>query len=194
MGPTLTLASAIGLLEGLWAVSWWQEPGAGVTPIPAFAAYQLSVTLLLMLAYALASWSALAPFVVNRWLVALAAAGFTAYFGLVAVPAAPVALFVLPVLLGAAFWGLGLRREGPGASPILDRLASGPTPIRNLAGLLALPLVSVAVYAACMAWQVQWQTNWIVYLVTTPLGFILFAVSLTRLWQGYERPPTNRRG
>jgi hypothetical protein len=31
--------------------------------------------------------------------------------------------------------------------------------------------------------DLRWQTNWVLYLVTTPAGFILFILSLIKIWR-----------
>jgi hypothetical protein len=49
--------------------------------------------------------------------------------------------------------------------------------------LLLMPASAAAFYAAAYALSLRWQTNWLVYLVTTPLGFILFGVSLVKIWR-----------
>jgi hypothetical protein len=50
-------------------------------------------------------------------------------------------------------------------------------------GLLALPAAGTLVYAAAVLLNTQWHTNWILYMITTPLGFILFGTSLYQQWR-----------
>jgi len=42
-------------------------------------------------------------------------------------------------------------------------------------------VTAILVYAIALALDLRWQTNWAVYLITTPLGFILFGVSLFKV-------------
>ena len=43
-----------------------------------------------------------------------------------------------------------------------------------------MPLAATAVYAAALALELRIYSGWVVYAVTTPLGFILFALSLIK--------------
>jgi hypothetical protein len=173
----LKLSALIGLGAGLWAISWWSEPDGGVTPLAGYAAFSFITALFAVLAYALAAWSGAEPFVPNRWIVLVVAGLFVAYFILVAVPAAPLAVVILPLLLGLAFFGLWRSRGKETGPSLLERFAA-PLPLWSYAGLLALPLASVAVYALALSLDLRWQTNWVLYLVATPLGFIIFGLSL----------------
>jgi hypothetical protein len=52
--------------------------------------------------------------------------------------------------------------------------------LANILSLFALPLTASTVYAAALSLHLQWHTNWILYLITTPLGFLSFGVALLR--------------
>ncbi len=58
--------------------------------------------------------------------------------------------------------------------------------------LLAIPGCAVAVYALATFLDLQWRTNWVLYLITTPAGFILFGLSLIKTWQIQSGNPTPR--
>jgi hypothetical protein len=105
---------------------------------------------------------------------------FALYFFFVTVPAAPLAIVILPVLLGLVYLGLRRNRLSSVEGSTLESL-QGQVSIWKIISLLALPLTSTLVYAAAMWLNVQWQTTWILYLITTPLGFILFGVSMYRM-------------
>jgi hypothetical protein len=47
-----------------------------------------------------------------------------------------------------------------------------------------MPLAATLVYAAAVALDLRWQTNWLVYLVTMPAGFVLFGIAWLRLMRG----------
>ena len=47
--------------------------------------------------------------------------------------------------------------------------------------LLALPLAAVLFYAIVFSLGLQWRTNWILYQVATPAGFIMFILSYLRV-------------
>jgi len=98
----------------------------------------------------------------------------------VTVPAAPLAALILPILLGLVYWGLRQNRRAETEASLLTDLG-GPAPLWKYLSLLALPTASVLVYALALTLDLHWQTNWILYLITTPLGFILFGLSLYRV-------------
>lgn len=173
----LKISTLTGLCAGLWAISWWVEPDGGMASLGEYAAFSIITGLLAVLAYRLASWSASEPFAPQRWIVIVVSGLFVAYFFLVAVPAAPWAMVILPVLLALAFLGLKRNRQKETGRPMLERFAA-PLPWWKTAGLLALPLASLAVYALALSLDLHWQTNWVLYLVATPLGFIIFGISL----------------
>jgi hypothetical protein len=184
----LRLAAAIGFCYGLWAISWWLEPDGGVSSIPEFAAFSFSTTTLVIFAYWLANWSSCETFVFNRWAIIFVSAGFALYFCLITVPAAPLAFVVLPILLGLVYLGLRQNRLDEDEGSLLDVLR-GPASIWKYTSLLAIPVSSVLVYAIGMSLHLQWQTNWVLYMITTPLGFILFGTSLYKLLRRKSVPP-----
>jgi hypothetical protein len=184
---TLKLSSVIGVCYGLWAISWWQEPDGGVSSLAEFAKFSLVTTVLVIIAYWLANWSASEPFHPRRWVTLVISCVFVLYFLFVAVPAVPVALAILPILLGLVFLGLRRNRMIDADDSLIGEL-SGPVPVLKYFSLLAVPLLAILIYFIALAANLQWQTNWILYLVTTPLGFILFGVSL---YKSLYRPVTS---
>jgi hypothetical protein len=184
---TFGLAALIGVFFGVWAITWWVEPDGGVAPPGEFAIFIFSTTLLLIAAYRLAGWSASAGFDPSRWAIGLVYGLFALYFLFVTLPAAPVAGFVLPLLLGLAGLGL-LRFRGRTEGVSFIAFFQGRIPARNLLGLLAIPAASTLIYWLAHELGLRWHTNWILYLITTPLGFILFGASLYKAWQNKSTP------
>ncbi|MBI3175333.1 MAG: hypothetical protein HYZ25_16545 [Chloroflexi bacterium] len=178
---TLKLVGVIGLCSGFWAISMWVEPDGGISSLSQYATFAFVTTLLVVVAYWLASWSASEPFTPNRWTTILVAAAFVLYFLFIAVPAVPFALIVLPILLALAYFGLRRNQQQETNGSLLEHFR-GRVSIWKLLSLFALPIANVAVYALALSLELRWQTNWILYLITTPLGFILFGVSLFKLW------------
>jgi hypothetical protein len=104
------------------------------------------------------------------------------YFGFVTIPAAPWAALILPILLGLVYIGLRWNRQSEGDGSMME-LFLDPVPAWKYACLLSIPICAVAVYALAMFLDLQWRTNWVLYLITTPAGFILFGLSLIKTWQ-----------
>ena len=179
---TLKLACVIGFVYGLWAISWWLEPDGGVSSVSEFAAFSLITTVFVILAYWLANWSSSESLVFNRWAVVFAFGILVLFFCFVTAPNVPVAAIILPVLFGLVYLGLSQNRNNESEGSILDTL-SGQVSIWKYLSLLALPATSILVYALAMSLSLQWHTNWVLYLIATPLGFILFGISLYKSWR-----------
>ena len=188
---TVLIASLIGIVYGLWAVSWWQEPDGRVTSLASFAAFTLIATTLAALAYWTAGWSSTATFTPSRWVAVIAGFLIFAYTVLVTIPARPVAALLLPILLGVTYWGLRQNQKVEPPGSILDAFAS-PPPLRNLAALFCLPLVSIAFYAFAQLFDLKIHINMVFYLVTMPLGFILFFISLFKVVRRAQKSRKNQ--
>ncbi|MFZ5856437.1 MAG: hypothetical protein ACOYZ6_06365 [Chloroflexota bacterium] len=169
--------AAIGLLYSLWAIAWWLEPDGGISTLGEFSSFILTITALVALAYALVNWGSSEPFAPNVWVTRLVYAAFLAYFAFVTVSAAPISLLVLPLLLGLSYYGLHRHRPAEETASLTAALRGRIHPINYLA-LFALPLTAIAFYAFALALNLQWHTNWILYLITTPLGFVLFGFAI----------------
>lgn len=182
---TLGLFAAIGAGYGLWAINWWLEPDGGIATLGEFSSFTLTISTLMMVAYTLANWSASEPFAPNRWVTGIIAAVFVLYFAFVTVPAAPVALLILPILLGLVYFSLRHHTQMETREPLTTSLHGRIHPL-NYLSLSALPLTAIVVYATAEALHLQWQTNWILYLITTPLGFVLFGISLFKAWRTHS--------
>lgn len=176
------LACLIGLIFGLWAVCWWLEPDGKVSSLTEFSIFALTITALVMTAYFVADWCASVPIVWNRWISAGISICFLLYFVFIAVPAAPVALLVLPPLLALAYLGLRRNRSIQPEGSMLDPHPDSPR-LRNYLALIGLPLTSILFYAWALAVHFQFQFNWVLYLITTPLGFVAFVAALYRIWR-----------
>lgn len=174
---TLKMSAAIGLCYGVWAIAWWLEPDGGVATLGEFAMFCLGTTLLVMVAYWLAAWSASEPFRPHRWVTVAISTLFVLYFFFVTVPAAPWALIILPFLLGLVYLGLRPYRRNAAEGSLIDEL-KGRIPVWKLISLLALPGAGILFYGVALSLDLQWRANWLLYLITTPLGFILFGLSL----------------
>ena len=179
---TLKLACVIGFVYGLWAISWWLEPDGGVSSVSEFSAFSFTATAFVILAYWLANWSSSESFVFNRLVIIFVSGIFALFFFIVTIPNIPLAAIILPALLGLVYLGLSRNRNNEREGSILDAL-SGRVSIWKYLSVLALPATSVLVYALAMSLGLQWHTNWVFYLVTTPLGFILLGISLYKSWR-----------
>jgi len=180
---TLLLSATIGIGYGLWAISWWVEPGETPAPPLEFARYALLSTLLLIPAYWLHDRTVPASFRPNRALEIAAGILFLLYFAFITVPAAaPWAAAILPVLLLLVYLALRRNQQRESRTPLHQCFSRTDQPWRYL-GLLTLPLAAALVYAAAYALDIRWHSNWVLYLITTPAGFILFIISFVKVWR-----------
>ena len=180
-GATLKIAAAIGIFYGIWAIWWWTEPDQTITTPLDFALFAGITTLLLMVAYWLYDQNIMA-FKVGRTAKLVIIGLLLAYFVFVTIPTAPIAIVVLPILLLLVY--VALRRIPQSDSlPSMLVNEAAPAPLRNYLALLAMPLIAVIIFALAYSQKLEWHTNWLVYLVTMPLGFILFGVSLVKVWR-----------
>ena len=179
--PTIYLSAVIGLGYGLWAIHWWQAPDGGVSSILDFVLYSTMPTLLLIASYWIVDRLLPKPILPNRWVVLAAAILLGIYFIFVTVPAVQLAAVILPVLLLLVLLTLRHNRQ-------VEETDSGalvPTPPSgwHYIALLTIPAVAGAVYALAAWLGLRWNTNWVLYLVTTPTGFILFILTLIKIWR-----------
>ncbi|MBI5353521.1 MAG: hypothetical protein HZB50_12845 [Chloroflexi bacterium] len=179
---TLKLATAIGAGYGLWAITWWLEPDGGKSTLGEFSTFVLTTSVLVIIAYWLANWSASELFTPNRWVTGIIYSLFILYFVFIAVPATPAAIIILPVLLGLVYLGLRKNKQVEQGDSLLVTLTSRAHPLSYLS-MLAMPVTAILVYTLALTLNLQWHTNWILYLITTPLGFILFGMSLFKVWR-----------
>ena len=178
---TLKLAVAIGICYGLWAIAWWLEPDGGVATLVEFSTFVLTTSTLVIIAYWLANWSASEPFTPNRWVTRIVYGMFILYFLFIAIPAVPIAAIILPLLLGLVYFGLQRNRKIEQNDSLLAVTRTGNANPLNYLSLFAIPFTAILIYAIALPLKLQLQINWILYLITTPLGFIFFVMSLFKI-------------
>jgi hypothetical protein len=178
---TLKLALGIGICYGLWAIAWWLEPDGGVATLVEFATFVLTTSTLVIAAHWLTNWSASEPFTPNRWVTGIVYGMFILYFLFISIPAVPIAAIVLPLLLRLVYFGLQRNRKIERNDSLLAVTRTGNTNPLNYLSLFAIPFTAILIYAIALTLKLQLEILWIFYLITTPLGFILFAMSLFKI-------------
>lgn len=181
IGSTLKIAVAIGVCYGLWAIMWWNEPDQIVTSPVDFAAYAGITTLLVIVAYWIYDRN-IAAFKVGRIAKIVIVGLLLLYFVFYTIPAASIAVIVLPALLLIVYVALRRNRQIEKRESLLND--ESEPPLKNYLALLLMPLTAIVIYGIAHALGLQWQTNWVLYLVTTPLGFLMLGVSLYKVWRG----------
>ena len=178
---TAALAAGAGAFWGWWAIFWWLEEPASVTPLLAFAAYAFATTGVLAVNYWAFSRLGVRDFAPGRGSILAATALLLLVFIVGTVPAVPMAVVVLPVLLALILVALTRNRAAEAERDLLTDLGAEKPPLRAYVPLGLIPVIATLIYALALGLGLRWPTNWLVYLVTMPAGFILFAVSWIRL-------------
>lgn len=176
-GPAILVCLGIGLFWGAWGLGWRAEAQPLVASPSGFLLHAAATTAglgLAQLAIAAGRPEGWAPSRIGTGLAALAV---LAFFALVTVPAIPMAILVLPPLLGLVWFGLRRRRARSEAS-VLARLAAPVVP-RNLAALALIPVAATAIYApASRALPPLGFVHPSFALVTSTLGLVLFGLAM----------------
>ncbi len=178
---TAAIAAGVGAFWGLWAIFWWLEEPAHIAAPPAFAAFAFGTTGILALSYWIFARADARRFHPGRASVSIALTMLLLIFGLVTVPAAPMAVIVVPALLALVWIALARNRLAETRPDLLERLGGDRPPVRAYIPLGAMPIVACGIYALAYALGLRWQTNWIVYLVSMPAGFLVFAIAWLRV-------------
>lgn len=102
----------------------------------------------------------------------------TLFFVGVRVPATPRSVLILPPLLLACAYGLR-RNQSQEQRRDLVEVVLGRVRPRSCLPLMFMPVTAIAVYAPIPTWGLTLPTNWVLYVVTMPLGFLFL---LRCLW------------
>jgi hypothetical protein len=181
LARTAGLALLVGIGWGLWSVWWWTDQHV-VTPLPKFASYSFLTAL--VLAAALWLVTRLSPeFRPSRAERLVVLAAFGLYFVFVTVPGDWRSLVILPPCLAVALLALRRNQETESRDDLLHSLA-GPVPLPRLAALVLMPAAAVTVYGSLLFADLAPPTGWVLYLLTVPTGFVLFAVYAVGLLRG----------
>lgn len=151
--PRLFAASVLfGIFWGIWALVYWLPENklafveGGRWPTAQFGWHALTFTLLLMLGHWLlgqGGWQA--TFVPGRWEKWGVTAVLIFFFVTLALPAAPLGILKLLLLVTAVFLPLEINRRRQPSGTLFADLA-GSVQARHLLPLLAMPLLATAVY------------------------------------------------
>lgn len=184
---TVSLAAAIGTFYGLWAIFWWNEPPEPMQAFFAagredlvflhFAMFALATTGLLILVYWLHHRAMPVVFRPGRIELGFLGAVTCLYFFAITVPAAPRALWLLPLLMGLTLWGLWANRRME-SRPDAITAFSEPVQWIHYPALMVIPVVAIAIYGVGLAFDANLRTNLVVYYVGSALGTLCWLAAL----------------
>jgi hypothetical protein len=179
-------AGATGILFGLWLLMWQVEVHPAQPPTPSsFVWFALFSSVGLGVSYWLLHWLEGGHFQVSRWEFTAIAGLLLLYFAIQTVPAAPVALVVLPLLLLLLIVPLKKARPEDGRSLLAE--IAGPLALPNVLALAALPASAIVTFSVATWLQIPPYSHYVLYAVTTPLGFILLGMSIVKQWRRKSR-------
>jgi hypothetical protein len=168
-----------GLALGVWSIGWWWEP-TGFTPVEVLWLYNFGFGAPLLLAYMLRDRLHSERFTPNRWIIYAVIGLFVLYFAFITVPTQPLALGVFPPLLLIVLATLWRNRRHETADA--PATAAVPLTLRDALPLLLIPLTASVVYTLAAVVGFAPQSNIAVFVLTTPIGFLLFVASILRVW------------
>jgi hypothetical protein len=108
---------------------------------------------------------------------------FGLYYVFVTIPGDWRSLVILPPCLTVAFLALRRNQEVEYRHDLLHSL-SGPIAVERLAVLVLMPLAAVVVYGLLLLADAALPTGPVLYVLTVPTGFVLFAVYAIGLLRG----------
>ena len=184
---SIALACGIGLFYGLWGMFWWNEPPQAMKVLldtgrkdvlfMHFVLFAFGTTALLVLAHWLYQRMQLTEFrpsPIELWTLGVLV---LLYYAFITVPAAPRALWVLPPLMGVTFWALRNNRRAEVRPDAIVAFSERVKPV-NCLSLFAIPLVAGSIYYLALAHDLRLPTNLIFYYIATPLGALLWLISV----------------
>jgi hypothetical protein len=188
-------AILIGCLQGFWSLGWWQEalidPTAAAADLPSLVISNSVFGLLLMLGYIGVDRPTGEAVVPGRLGLLIGGGLLAAWFIGVTVPVMPVALVVLPACLLPVVW---ILRRGRRLDPV--PVSRAQPPLARYLLILLIPIIASGIYALLSEARLEMQAVFGILLI--PLGFILLAVSLWRVWRETATPapaaPASRVG
>jgi len=173
LGRSLGGLAAVGAGIAVWAAFWRFEDGVQ-TPILEYALFAVLTTA--MYAGGLALWWATGERAVpsiRGSAVAILVLGALAVLHAIENPLTVVG----PALVGLALFAIIHTAPRSPVTPVAPTTAHlTPTPYRALLRLLIIPIVAIGVFTAFAAVP-PLPTGWVFYVVTVPLGVVLFVVA-----------------
>jgi hypothetical protein len=182
-GKIALFSAAVGLGWGLWAGWWPAELGHTNTSLVAFAVHAIACTIPYIAAWLVLGMAGSAWFRPAKLEMPILLGLVALFFLGVRVSATPRSVLILPPLLALCAYGLRRNLSQEQQPDILD-LVIGQIRPRTCLSLLAMPLTAIVVYVPVAVWGLTLPTNWVLYVVTMPLGFFFLFRSLWILHRG----------
>jgi len=181
LGATIKYAVLTGIFLWFWGVTWIYEEPATVASPGVFSLFTFASTGLLAVSLFISSCTFGKPFAPSVWAIRLVAGAFILLYILILLSGMFIALILIP-LMAIPYFTLRRNASQETHENVIERMI-GKIPFPHYAVLLLIPFVSSILYALYFEAGLKLPTNWVVYLVTTPAGFILFGWSIFKIWK-----------
>jgi hypothetical protein len=176
-------SAALGLGWGLWAGWWPAELGKANTSLAGFALHATMCFVPLLAAWLVLGMAGSEWFRPVKLEMPVLLSLVALFFVAIRIPATPRSALILPPLLLLSAYALR-RNQSQEQRPDLVESVLGQIRFRSCLALLLMPLTAIMVYAPVAVWGLTLPTNWILYVITMPLGFLYLIRSLWVLHRG----------
>ncbi len=181
-----TVSLSLGLFWGLWSVFWWIELGTK-TPREEYVYYAVLSGILLVIALALENVVQPKDFRASAWEAWILFGIAATWFVLIVAAASPWKMLVLVPLMTVVFLALRKNRRDEDRPDLMHFLRADVAWYRYLFVFLT-PFSAIAVYLIVWLGGQGLPTNYVVYALSTPAGFVFLVVSLIKVFS--RRPKT----
>jgi len=183
---TAVVSLSLGTFWGLWSLFWFPDAPGGPIPVQDFLLYALAITTLLMLAQRVYP-KLNGQFRATRLEKLVLAVLVLGWYGVATVPTFGVlALTVLPAVFGVAYVALYKNKKTETQTSILATF-SAKVPWGRSFAVLLMPAAAVVVYGLAVSFNAFLLANFLVLAVTLPAGFVLFCMSVWKVWRVPKR-------
>jgi hypothetical protein len=176
----IAVSIGIGLFFGIWSITWWvEEEVAVITSLRDFALYVGVSSLITIASYFLYDLIPLTDFKLTLVEKIFVGIGLSVWYIFIVI-SLPLALILIPLIaisILALWWNKKKEQEED-----LIHVLNEKVPFYRYFILLLIPAISIGFYALALSMNLLLHTNWLIYLITTPAGFLLFIISLLMIF------------
>ena len=179
---TIVFSLLVGAFWGIWSVAWALETPPIVTTPDIYLLQGLFITAFFILSQWVFSKSNSFEFHASRKEKIFVLIILIAFFLALTVPYMKVISVILPVLFYLLYLILKKNKNSERRESVLTEIG-GPVRWRNLLLLFIMPITAALIYNAMNSAGLIFRTNLYIMIISTAIGFILFAVSAIKIFR-----------
>ena len=169
---------------GIWSI-WPLFGGIQLLSIPLFLIFSSVTVGLLVFAYWLNGYIGIDHFRPSRSGVRVALIILVVWYAINTLSIVPFSLLTLVVLFGLCWWGLSRNQSREIEEDVIQTMCMTPSRL-HLFAVMLISIVGWMVYATFVTLESSIPSNIFVYVIMTPLGFVMFVWALWKLL--WKRP------